>query len=189
MKGIRNLQDRIIDFRRVRAGDLKEDVRNWRRHPDSQRQALTAMLDRIGYADALLTREEEDGTLVVVDGHLRKSLDDDAIVPVLVTDLTREEAGEVIATLDPLASMAEVDSDALQALLDDMPSIDTILDGFLQDLVDDNTWIYDREQVENTRTEDAGLFTTWKIRCPADQADSLKPRIEKFLDKLGLELT
>ena len=109
--------DRIKDLRRVRAGDLQPDPRNWRRHPKAQRDALAATLDRIGYVDAVIAREVS-GRLVLVDGHLRADLDPEAIVPVLVVDLDEQEAGEVLVTLDPLTAMAEPDTDALQALID-----------------------------------------------------------------------
>jgi DNA modification methylase len=99
------IRDRIVDFRRVRAGDLLPDPRNWRDHPKGQRTALEEVLAKIGYADVLLTRETPDG-LMLFDGHLRADLDDNQQVPVIVTDLNEKEAGTMLATLDPLAGMA-----------------------------------------------------------------------------------
>lgn len=75
------------------------------------------MLERIGYADAVIARETDDG-LVLIDGHLRAGLDAEQDVPALIVDLNDAEAGEVLATLDPIAAMAETDKDALNALLD-----------------------------------------------------------------------
>ena len=74
---------------------------------------------RVGYADALIARETADG-LELIDGHLRAGLDPEQQVPVLVTDLDEHEAATVLATLDPLAGMAETDDDALTALLDEI---------------------------------------------------------------------
>jgi DNA modification methylase len=111
------VRDRVVDLRRVRAGDLTEHPRNWRRHPDRQRRALRALLSEIGYADALLAREDEAGHLVLVDGHLRKSLDPNQVVPVLVLDVTAEEGDKLLATLDPLAGLAQADPDVLAELL------------------------------------------------------------------------
>ena len=113
-------ESRIKELRYVRAGDLAPDPRNWRRHPEAQRHALTTMLDRIGYVDAVLVRETPDG-LVLVDGHLRAGLDPDAELPALVLDIDEDEAGQVLATLDPLAVMAGVDREALAALTQAMP--------------------------------------------------------------------
>jgi DNA modification methylase len=111
------IRDRIKELRRVRAGDLKPHPKNWRSHPDAQKNALRGLLAEIGFADTLLTRELPDGSLQLIDGHLRAETTPDSIVPVLVTDLTEEEAEKVLLTLDPLAAMATADKQNLQALL------------------------------------------------------------------------
>src|SRR5881275_1574162 len=111
-RGRRPVRDRIVELKRIRAGDLKEHPGNWRRHPEHQRRALRALLSKIGYADALLAREE-DGHLVLVDGHLRRGLDPEQVVPVLVLDVSAEEADTLLATLDPLAALARPDPGAL----------------------------------------------------------------------------
>ena len=67
------IRNRITELRQVRAGTLQADSRNWRRHPQAQRDALQTMLAGIGYADALIARETPDG-LVLIDGHLRARL-------------------------------------------------------------------------------------------------------------------
>ena len=118
--GATMIRNRIKELRHVRAGELRADDRNWRRHPKGQRAALEQMLQRNGYADALLTRETPDG-LVIIDGHLRAELDAEQVVPVLVTDLSEAEAGELLLTLDPLAAMAEADTQALAELANSMP--------------------------------------------------------------------
>lgn len=108
--------DRILELRRVRASELVPDPRNWRRHPESQRRALRAVLEEIGMADALLARQGPEG-LVLIDGHLRADLDPEAMVPVLVLDVSESEAATLLATLDPLAGMAVPDPGQLAALL------------------------------------------------------------------------
>src|SRR5215471_7190660 len=112
-----HIRDRIKELRRVRAGELKPHPKNWRSHPDSQKNALRGLLAEIGYADTLLTRELADGSLQLIDGHLRAETTPDSIVPVLVTDLTEEEAEKVLLTLDPLAAMATADKQNLESLL------------------------------------------------------------------------
>jgi ParB-like chromosome segregation protein Spo0J len=111
-------RDRIKDFRQVRAGDLIPNPRNWRIHPKSQADALRGLLAELGFADALLTRELPDGRLMLIDGHLRKeNVPPDAQVPVLVLDVTEGEADKILLTLDPLATMAEADTERIKALL------------------------------------------------------------------------
>ena len=111
------VRDRVVELVRVRAGDLVANPSNWRRHPDGQRSALRGLLREIGYADALLARREGDH-LVLIDGHLRRSLDQDQVIPVLVLDVSEEEADTLLATLDPLAALATADPDALRSLLE-----------------------------------------------------------------------
>jgi hypothetical protein len=112
-----HIRDRIKDLRRVMAKDLVPNPKNWRRHPKAQVGALRDLLTEVGYADALLARELPDGKLMLVDGHLRAETTPDTAVPVLVLDVSEEEADKILATLDPLASMAEPDTERLKALL------------------------------------------------------------------------
>ena len=114
------IRDRIKSLRRVKAKNLIPDKRNWRRHPPNQRKAVRKMLDRIGWIGAVIAREREDGKLVLVDGHLRANLDPEAKVPVLVLDLSEKEAGEGLATYDPLGAMATMDADAVSSLVSDL---------------------------------------------------------------------
>ena len=119
-------RDRTRELRSVRAGDLIHDPRNWRKHPAIQRDGLQTMLDRVGWADAVIARETPEG-LMLVDGHLRAGLDEDELIPVLVVDLDDDEAGEVLATLDPLASMAEPNTEALGDLLSQLEGMEELL--------------------------------------------------------------
>ena len=64
-----------------------------------------------------MARELPDGALELIDGHLRAETTPDQIVPVLVLDVTEEEADQLLATLDPLAGMAGQDKRALAELL------------------------------------------------------------------------
>ena len=112
-----NIRDRIKELRRVRAGDLRPHPKNWRTHPEAQQNALRGMLVEVGYVDALIVRELPDGSLQIVDGHLRAETTPDALVPVLVVDLDDKEADKVLATFNPFGAMAELDEEQLAALL------------------------------------------------------------------------
>lgn len=109
-------RNRIKELREVPASALLKNPRNWRKHPTSQRRALRAALEEIGMADALLARETPAG-LELIDGHLRADVSGDTPVSVLVLDVDEVEAGKLLATLDPLAAMAETDRAALDALV------------------------------------------------------------------------
>lgn len=113
-----DIRDRIVGLKRVQANQLKGNDANWRVHPDAQRGALTAMLEEIGFVGALIVRPVGKGNrFEIIDGHLRADIADDAKVPVLVTDLTSEEARKILLTYDPIGSAAETDGDALAQLI------------------------------------------------------------------------
>ena len=114
-QGFRN---RIVGLETIPAGDLLEHPKNWRVHPEKQRSALLAALDTIGIADAVLAYKSErnDGKLTLIDGHLRRDLMD--TIPVLVTDLTDDEADVLLASHDVLTTMAQRDEEILGELLD-----------------------------------------------------------------------
>src|SRR5687767_5327024 len=97
-----HIRDRVKELRRVRASELRPSPKDWRSQPVGQRDALRGVLAEIGYADALLARELPDGTLELVDGHLRAETTPDALVPVLILDVDEAEAAKLLATLDPL---------------------------------------------------------------------------------------
>lgn len=115
-----NIKDRIKELRRVPASSLRPNPKNWRTHPKAQQDALRGILAEIGMADACLVRELEDGSLMLIDGHLRAETAADAVVPVLVLDVNESEADKILVTLDPLAAMAEKDAEQLAALFNQL---------------------------------------------------------------------
>lgn len=131
------IRDRVRELRRVRAGDLLPNPKNWRTHPKAQRQALQGLLAEIGYADALLARETPEG-LMLVDGHLRMETTPDVEVPVLILDLTDAEADKLLVSLDPLAAMAGADDERLAELLQQIETDSTAVQGMLARLAREN---------------------------------------------------
>lgn len=109
------MRDRVKELRRVPASELRANPKNWRTHPPAQEAALKGVLAEIGFADAMIARETEDG-LELIDGHLRREVMGDQEVPVLVLDVTEEEADKLLLTYDPLAAMAHADMNNLLAL-------------------------------------------------------------------------
>lgn len=113
-------RDRIKELRRVKASELQDNAGNWRRHPDEQRGAMTSMMSRLGITDAVIAYESPraGGKLVLIDGHLRRSIAGEDLIPVLILDLTDEEADLMLATFDPLGDLALMDAEALKTLLE-----------------------------------------------------------------------
>jgi DNA modification methylase len=130
------LRDRIKELRRVKASDILPNPANWRTHPKAQQDAMRGILAEVGIADALLVRETPAG-LQLIDGHLRADVAPDSEWPVLVLDVDDKEAAKLLATVDPLAAMAETDPEKLQELLRQIDVDSEALQQMLAELADE----------------------------------------------------
>jgi hypothetical protein len=122
------IRNRIVDHRRVRAGDLVPHPLNWRRHPPEQRAGLEAIYEEVGFARSLLAYPLPDGRLQLIDGHLRRDIDPDMLVDVEVLDVTAEEARKLLLSMDSLAGLAETDTDTVAELRATTPTESPVLD-------------------------------------------------------------
>jgi len=129
------IRDRIRELRRIPARLLRPNPRNWREHPQEQRAILRGLLAEIGYADALIARELPDGTFELIDGHLRAELTPDSLVPVLLVDLSDDEAAKLLALLDPLAGLAQTNRQLLAELVQSVETQNESIRRFLDSLV------------------------------------------------------
>ncbi len=128
------IKDRIIDFRRVPAKQLTPHPKNWRSHPEDQRKVLGGVLAEIGYADALLAREMPDGSLQLIDGHLRAEATPDQDVPVLLLDLNDSETEKLLTLFDPISAMASSNKELLEELVASIETSNESLQKFLEEL-------------------------------------------------------
>ncbi len=189
------LRDRIKELRRVKASDILPNPANWRTHPKAQQDAMRGILAEVGIADALLVRETPDG-LQLIDGHLRADVAPDSEWPVLVLDVDDREAAKLLATVDPLAAMAETDPEKLEALLQ---QVDTDSDALQQLLVqlaaeagieDDDAEIIEDEVPEppaeaTTKPGDLWILGDHRLIC----GDSGKPEdVDRLVDGATIHL-
>ena len=130
-KGI--FRDRVKELRWVKASELKPNPKNWRIHPKEQKSALEGILKEVGCADVIIARELSDGTLEIIDGHLRAETMGEMIVPVLILDCSQEEADKLMFAFDPLSTMAEVNREKFDELI----SIVDIKNDTWQEMLDD----------------------------------------------------
>jgi len=162
------IRDRIKELRRVPAKDLRPNPRNWRLHPSGQADALRGLLAEIGYADALIAYTAADGVLVLIDGHLRAETTPDMDVPVLVTDLTEDEADKLILTLDPLAGMAGRDNDVLKDLLSrvntDSDAVRQLMNSLMPAGLDWNEDVDNARAAELQKKWGTEMGQVWQVR-------------------------
>ena len=129
------IRDRIIEFKRMLGRDLMDNEGNWRLHPRFQRDALRGVLGSVGIADVLKVYwSERQGGWTLVDGHLRTDEYPDVEWPVVVLDITDEEADLLLATFDPLAALAGMDKDKTLELTEQTVTDDLAVRELLQQL-------------------------------------------------------
>ncbi len=181
------IRDRIKDFRRVPARSLRPNPKNWRTHPKAQQDALRGILAEVGFADALLARELPDGTLELVDGHLRAETTPDQTVPVLVLDVSEAEADKLLASLDPLAAMAEASASKLAELMARLNTESPALKQMLDDLANREGAVPDAgpptlEEIEAEYGEAAeeDLWPEIRLRVAPDTERRFSTTLERF---------
>jgi hypothetical protein len=159
------IKNRIKELKQVKISDIKANPKNWRTHPVSQQNAMRGILEEIGYADALMVRETPEGYMLI-DGHLRTAISDpDEIVPVLVVDLSEDEADLLLATFDPIGEMAGRDEMKITELLESLNSDNLQVSELLMSL---------NNNFELPETEQDQWNEHWK-EMPEFEQDDLTP--------------
>jgi hypothetical protein len=158
-------QNRIVGDATVDPTTLVPNDLNWRVHGERQRAALAGVLADVGWVQRILVNQR---TGRIVDGHLRLTLALDrheATVPVLYVDLSDAEERLILATLDPLAAMAETDRGALTTLLHQVQSNDVAVQAMLSALAQDTGVV--PPEFEPVGVEEQGrLDERAKLTCP-----------------------
>ncbi len=170
------IRDRIKELRRVKASELIPNPKNWRTHPVAQQDALKGILAEVGFAGAVLVRELDDGSLMLIDGHMRAEATTDQEIPVLILDVDEAESDKLLATFDPIAAMAESDAHALDALLRNVDTGSEALSKMLAELAEGaGLYLDDKEVIEDevpeppvepiTKAGDLWLLGDHRVLC------------------------
>ena len=160
----------------VPASDLRPNPKNWRTHPQAQQDALRGVLAEVGLADACLARELPDGSLMLIDGHLRAETLGDGEVPVLILDVNEAEADKILATLDPLAGMAGSDAKMFADLVSGIETDSKELADMLSE-VQEMT-----KDFAQQADDDGDNPYTAKVDVPAYEVSGPKPDIKELFD-------
>lgn len=169
------IKDRIKELRRVPASQLIPNPKNWRTHPEKQRNAIQGVLAEIGYADALIARELPDGSLMLLDGHLRAETTPNQEVPVLVLDLDEAEADKLLATLDPISAMAGKSDELYADLIAEMETSSAAV----RELLDQTLGTAEDLKAALPQTE-AVIPTIFQIVVDCESEDEQRELYERF---------
>jgi hypothetical protein len=131
-------RNRIVGYGEEPPEGLVANPKNWRVHPQNQQTVLTAVLEEVGVVQNII-KNRTTGNLI--DGHLRVTLavrKGQASVPITYVELTQEEEDLILASLDPIASLAVADEETLNNLIggigSDNSDIRLFLDGLFSEV-------------------------------------------------------
>lgn len=130
-------RNRIVGYGTKPASQFLANPLNHRKHPQKQRDAMTASLNELGWVNVVI---ENIRTGALIDGHERiwQALKaDDAEVPYIQVDLAPDEEHLALAILDRITGMAEIDPAILNALLEDVQTTEPALQELLDEMAKD----------------------------------------------------
>jgi hypothetical protein len=115
-----DIRSRIVGHGEESPDQLLANPLNWRIHPKHQQDAMSGVLQEIGWVQSVIVNRTTGN---LVDGHMRVSLalrEELASIPVVYVELSPDEEATVLATLDPLGAAAVTDKEKLAELLQDV---------------------------------------------------------------------
>ena len=116
-EGTERWESRLVEEANVDPNTLVANDANWRHHPIDQRQAMSGVLDEVGWLQRIVVNRN---TGRIVDGHMRVEMAIEEglpTVPVQYVALSDDEERIAIATFDPVNLLIEPDTAALEDLL------------------------------------------------------------------------
>lgn len=168
------IRNRVKRFEVRKASELLPNPRNWKTHPQKQLDAIRAIFEEVGFAGVEVVRELEDGSLMLIDGHARASVAEDADVPIVVLDVTEEEANKILLTFDPLSGMAKTDDQKLEELLREVQTGSVALAQMLEGLAKDAGVV---------TADGAPTAYSRKVTAPIYEPKNVKPGIGDLVDR------
>lgn len=129
---------KVVGWDMVRPEDLVEHPANYRRHPESQREALRGSLNELGIIAPVIVNQV---TGHMLDGHARvKEYVRAGVpeVPRILVEVPPEKESIALLSLDPIAAMAEADKEAMDALLRDVATTEEGLQAMFVEMAVDN---------------------------------------------------
>lgn len=170
-----------------KASELDDNPRNWRRHPEQQLDAIRGVIGEVGWAGVLLFNER---TGRLVDGHARKAISGEEEVPVIVGDWTEDQERTILATLDPIAGMAQADAVSLDALLREVNSSSIAVQELLAELAESaGMYSVEESQLPKIGDSDHPEFLAMTFILHESQAELVKGAVGKAAAKCDMEET
>ena len=162
-----NLQNRIIETGLKPADQFQVNPLNHRKHPMKQRKAVEASLRELGWLQGVI---ENQRTGNLIDGHERvwQALQsgEQTPVPYVLVDLSLEEEKLALAVFDKITSMAEIDADILEELLQDVNTDEANLMALIEEMAEAAGIVAEGLVLDNLPEIGSGEENKIMIICP-----------------------
>lgn len=165
----KDIRSRIKEIRKMRFGDIQQHPTNPKSHPDFQRKIFRESVAFVGFGSIPLAyySQRNNGKLTWVDGNLRGDELPDYVGEVAILDINDEEAAFLLATLDPIAALAQTNADRLAETLQSVNTNSEILNEFLEKYKQDASEFleqYDQDTEEaSSDVSDGSLLELVKV--------------------------
>jgi len=118
----------IVGHEKVRADQLLANPANHRRHPQKQRDIVSASIQELGFCKSVIVNKRTGN---IVDGHERVmqalGVGDETLVDVEYVDLSEADEKKLLLLLDSSSELADVDIEAMNSLIEsvsfDLPEL------------------------------------------------------------------
>jgi site-specific DNA-methyltransferase (adenine-specific) len=127
-------KNRIIETGIANPSELIANPVNFRKHPKRQQEAINGSLDALGWIQNVIVNKR---TGRIIDGHLRVDqaiAHGEAAVPVQWVDLSEEEEGQALLSLDPIAAMAETNKQTMTDIMKQINATQDALAPYLEEI-------------------------------------------------------
>jgi len=122
---------RIIKHTQEDPESLLANPANYRIHGYRQQGVLHSILNDVGFVQSVIVN---DVTGHIIDGHLRVQMalkNGVSLIPVTHVELSEEEEKKILASFDPIGSLAQIDKEKFEDLISDMKSFDSTINHLL----------------------------------------------------------
>lgn len=129
---------RIVSHTEDDPASLLANPQNYRIHGQHQQGVLHGVLQKVGFVQSVIVN---DVTGHIIDGHLRVHMalkNNVSHIPVTHVELSEEEERTILASFDPIGSLASIDKEKFKELMVDINQFDESIKNLIN--TDIPTW-------------------------------------------------
>lgn len=159
------IKNRVISQGIKNADEFDFNPLNWRKHPKTQIEALRGILNEVGWVQNVIINER---TGHLLDGHARVelALKTKDQVPYISVDLSLEEEKLILAVFDPISAMAEMESEKLAKVLQDIKTDNNVLQEMLNSLAKENN-LFEGDDIKFKEYDESIATDVDMVTCPS----------------------